>query len=254
MKIVITEHQFNIISEQEKPDYLIDRQSNAILNAVGIRPDKQYKLVDSMINDARNLKKSNQPLHYKMAIKFLLMDKSPLTTEDLSSKNIDTLQDVLCNKSKLQKTCDTNKWIGQNREKIPNKNQLLYEDFTVNYPKSPSYKKTSYTYTDQPMGVQELMLTIGNSTVRSSGSNWVITDEYDFKNIGEQKKYLKTNSLFGIIKNEFKGLWKVFKSLVRLRTPAEGFEEMLSQHHNMGYNGFKTRLVIPVGNCPCKTK
>ena len=38
-----------VISEQ-RPDYGIDRQSNAIMNAAGIRPDKQYKEVEKTIN------------------------------------------------------------------------------------------------------------------------------------------------------------------------------------------------------------
>ena len=38
-----------VISEQ-RSDYGIDRQSNAIMNAAGIRPDKQYKEVEKTIN------------------------------------------------------------------------------------------------------------------------------------------------------------------------------------------------------------
>ena len=41
----------NIISEQS--DYLIDKRGNAILNAVGIRSDKDYKDVDKAIETAR---------------------------------------------------------------------------------------------------------------------------------------------------------------------------------------------------------
>lgn len=40
----------NIISEQ--PDYLMDKRGNAMLNAAGIRSDKDYKYVDKFIDDA----------------------------------------------------------------------------------------------------------------------------------------------------------------------------------------------------------
>ena len=175
-----------------------------------------------------------------------------MTNSDLSSNHISILQNVLCVKSKLQKTCDTNKWTGVNKEKITNRNQLLYDDFTIKYPKSPNYGSTTFSFDAQPDGVRELMLSLGNSTVKLSGGNWVITDEYDFKNIMKTKPYLKTKSFFGILKNRAIGLFKVLLSLVTSRSAPDGMEEMLSQHHNTGYNGFNTKLIIPVGNCSCK--
>ena len=49
MRILITEEQYFMMLEQ-RSDYGIDRQSNAIMNAAGIRPDKQYKEVEKTIN------------------------------------------------------------------------------------------------------------------------------------------------------------------------------------------------------------
>jgi hypothetical protein len=49
MRILITEEQYLMMLEQ-RSDYAIDRQSNAISNAAGIRPDKDYKQVEKTIN------------------------------------------------------------------------------------------------------------------------------------------------------------------------------------------------------------
>ena len=236
---------------EQKSDYMVDRQSNAIMNATGIRPDKQYKEVNQIIDKAVKGASPDAPLHMKATIKFMVRDSKPLTNSDLSQENLDVLQDVLCNKSKLQKTCDSSKWTGVNKKNITNKNTLHYDDYTINYPKSPSYKNTSFSY-NQPMKLRQLILTLGGSTIITSGSNWVITDVFNFDNIMEEKPYLKTDNLLGIMKNTAKGLFKTVYNALRGRSIEAGIEEILSQYHNTGYKGFKVRIVIPMGNCKCK--
>lgn len=237
---------------EQKPDHLIDRQSNAIVHSAGIRSKKDYDLVKN--NESEYTKVgSDQPLHFRAAIKFMVKSKTPLTNQFLSQTNISTLQDILCNKSKLQKTCDSNKWSGVNRKNLSNQNSLHYDDYTMKYPKSPSYQKTTFTYNEQPTNIRELMLTIGSSTVKTSGNSWVIDDVYNFDNILAAKPHLKTNSFFGILKNQTMGLFKALISLATGRSIAAGLEEFFAQYHNMGYPGFKTKLVIPMGNCKCKT-
>jgi hypothetical protein len=51
MKIIITESQHNFLLEQS--DYLMDKRGNAILNATGIRGDKDYKSIDKSIDKAQ---------------------------------------------------------------------------------------------------------------------------------------------------------------------------------------------------------
>jgi hypothetical protein len=51
MKILVTESQHNFLLEQS--DYLMDKRGNAILNATGIRSDKDYKSIDKSIDKAR---------------------------------------------------------------------------------------------------------------------------------------------------------------------------------------------------------
>ena len=51
MKYVITERQYRIINEQS--DYMMDRRSNAIANSMGVRSDKDYKLVNQIIDKAQ---------------------------------------------------------------------------------------------------------------------------------------------------------------------------------------------------------
>lgn len=247
---MITERQYKFIAEQ-KPESIIDRQSNAIMNASGIRPDKQYKEVNKLIDSSIKSFSGDAPLHIKATIKFLARESKPLTNDSLSQENLDVLQDVLCSKSKLQKTCDTAKWTGNNKQGLTNKNSLHYDDYTINYPKSPSYKNTSFSY-NQPTKLRHLILTLGGSTVITSGSDWVITDVFNFDNIMESKPYLKTDNLLGILKNSATALFKTVYNFVRGRGLEGSIEEFLSQYHNTGYKGFKVRFVIPMGNCNCK--
>jgi hypothetical protein len=51
MKLIITESQHKFLLEQS--DYLMDKRGNAILNATGIRSDKDYKSIDKSIDKAR---------------------------------------------------------------------------------------------------------------------------------------------------------------------------------------------------------
>jgi hypothetical protein len=55
MKIVITEDQYKLILEQ-KSDYAMDRQSNAILHSTGIRNQKDYNTVNSVTKKASDSK------------------------------------------------------------------------------------------------------------------------------------------------------------------------------------------------------
>jgi len=54
MKVIITENQFSKILEQ-KPEHLIDYQSNSLLNAVGLRSDSDYNKVKKVIDDSKNV-------------------------------------------------------------------------------------------------------------------------------------------------------------------------------------------------------
>ena len=47
--VTIVKKVKKVINEQ-RSDYAIDRQSNAIMNATGLRPDKEYKQVEKTIN------------------------------------------------------------------------------------------------------------------------------------------------------------------------------------------------------------
>jgi len=59
MKIVITESQYKFLKEQ-KSDFAYDRQSNAIMNAAGIRSNADYKTVNTLTNKTELTNKSNQ--------------------------------------------------------------------------------------------------------------------------------------------------------------------------------------------------
>lgn len=67
MKIIINEKQFLVLLEQ-RSDYLIDKQSNSLLNATGIRSDDDYKKVDKAINTAMKTTKITLDPHTLMTI------------------------------------------------------------------------------------------------------------------------------------------------------------------------------------------
>lgn len=65
MKIIVTESQYRLISEQS--DYAMDRRGNALANAVGIRSDKDYKKVNQIISNAQKSMGNADP-HVVLAI------------------------------------------------------------------------------------------------------------------------------------------------------------------------------------------
>ena len=65
MKIIISERQYRLISEQS--DYAMDRRGNALANAVGIRSDKDYKEVDKIMSNAQKSMGDADP-HVVLAI------------------------------------------------------------------------------------------------------------------------------------------------------------------------------------------
>lgn len=192
------------------------------------------------------------PLHIYAALKFSTLQSSPLTEKDLNQNTKNTLFGILCEKSKRMKTCDPNLWGGTDPKGNKNKNYLGYLDYTTLYSKSPQYDRTlkssSFSY-DQPTQIKELMLTIGQGTVTKSGNNWIVSDVYNFDNILKSKPWLKYQSLTGI--NLVSGLSIALWDIIRGKSPVSGMEQILSQFHNFGYKGFKTKIVVPIGNCPC---
>ena len=67
MKIVITEDQYRLILEQ-KSDYAMDRQSNAIARASGIRNQKDYDTVNRINKKAMDVTMGNIDKHTAMTI------------------------------------------------------------------------------------------------------------------------------------------------------------------------------------------
>ena len=125
----------------------------------------------------------NSPLHVYCALRFLKMSKETLTEKELKKDTLSTLSNVICEKANRMGNCNPDMWQGKDPKGLPNKNQLGYHDFTTLYSKSPSYKKTGFTYEGQPTNISELMLTLGGSTIRQGGNGWVVTDVYNFDNI-----------------------------------------------------------------------
>lgn len=193
---------------------------------------------------------SNLDLHIYAALRFAKLNSSPLTESELRSDTIQTLSEILCEKSKRMKTCDPSMWSGKDPKGNDNKNYLGYLDYSSLYSKSPEYdpsfKKSSFSYS-QPRPIKELMLTLGQASVKKQGDNWVVSDTYNFDNILKSKPWLKMSPSLSILH----GIAVSVYDLVRGKAPVAGAEEILSQYHNFGFEGYKTQLTIPMGNCKC---
>lgn len=227
MKIILTENQVETLIEELK-----GKKNKAVL---------KKKLP------------SNMDLHIYAAMRFAKLTTSPLTEKELRSDTIQTLSNILCEKSNRMKTCDPSMWTGKDPKGNSNKNYLGYLDYSSLYSKSPefdpSFKKSSFSYS-QPRAIKELMLTLGQASVQKQGNSWVVTDTYNFDNILRAKPWLKVPSTFNFLHAFAVAGW----DLIRGRAPVKGAEEILSQYHNFGYPGYKTKLIIPMGSCKCGKK
>lgn len=196
----------------------------------------------------------NIPLHYYAAIKFLGLKKTALTEREINEKTLNTLSDILCEKSMRMKTCNPDKWTGNDPRKNKNQNSLGYPDYTMLYSKSPSYKTTSFSYGGESSLIQGCMLTLGRAKVTGNGNGWTITDMYNFDNITESKPWLKTDNFvkmsYNFIAGAAKGLWELFTG--QTDKAVADFEEGLSQFHNLGYKGFPVSINVPFNGCKCK--
>ena len=52
MNYLVTESQLKVIVNEQRSDYAVDRQSNAIMTASGIRSKEDYNTVNSLTNKA----------------------------------------------------------------------------------------------------------------------------------------------------------------------------------------------------------
>ena len=210
---------------------------------------------NSTTNQQKNniLKKplpSNLDLHLYAALRFAKLTSKPLTESELRSDTIQTLSNIICEKSLRMKTCDPNMWEGKDPKGNSNKNYLGYLDYSTLYSKSLQFDKTlkssSFNY-NQPRTIKELMLTLGQASVTKQGNNWVVSDMYNFDNIQKAKPWLKNISLGNVFHGIAVAVWEVLQG----KAPTSGAEEILSQYHNFGYKGFKTKITVPIGNCGC---
>ena len=196
----------------------------------------------------------NLPLHVYAATRFMRLEKSTLTEKEVPKETLDVLSDILCEKSMRLKTCDPNKWSGMDPRGERNKNYLGYPDYTMLYSKSPSYKKTSFSYDGQPSSIRGCMLTLGQATIRGNGNGWTITDTYNFDNILETKPQLKTDNFFkasyNFVAGGAKALWSWVTGSGKV---VANLEESLSQLHNLGYKGYPVKINVPLNGCKCNS-
>ena len=120
-------HIVKRVVKEQRSDYSYDRQSNAIMNATGIRPDKEYKQVNKMIDEAQNFTKNFSitnavlkilPLHLR-ALYYFLIGSTQLRNESmLTSGEKEYLWDV-SQKYGIYKGFNYNLWRSLGASKLP---------------------------------------------------------------------------------------------------------------------------------------
>jgi hypothetical protein len=193
------------------------------------------------------------PLYIRAAIEFIKRRKITLTEKDLSNDNIKRLSDIICEKANRLGSCNPSLWDGKDLKNHNNKNYLGYYDCSTEYSKSPSFKKESFTYGEQTESIKEIMLTLGQSHIESTGNGWVLTDDYNFDNILEKKPFLKTDKNYKIILNTIRGIGLSITGPILGKSPVYGIEEALSQIHNTGYPCYPVKINVPFNGCKCKS-
>ena len=180
--ILITERQFNLLSKKlvKEQSFLQGMKRNVSGWDEWI---KNFDIKDYVSWTGFGQSVFGVPLHILLALNFMSFRKSKLKSNEVSSKYINLISDVLCEKSKRMKTCNPGKWTGNAAPKYPNKNLLHYKDYTTHNPKSPTFGESSFTFDSQSEDLKSTMLSFGMSTIEDGGNNWILNDFYDFKNI-----------------------------------------------------------------------
>jgi hypothetical protein len=182
-----------VISEQSEMKF--DRQSNAIMNASGIRPDKQYREVNQMIDNTYknfrgNFSISNSflnsiPLHLRALYYYLIGTTDTKTETILTNGEQDYLWDVSKNYG-LIKGFNYNLWKELGASKLPTaitQNGIKAETERLKNNPSPSLIS--------PGLAGEFMYTLGEiskDNIKKVGPDTIkIRDNYDFNTAGISK-------------------------------------------------------------------
>lgn len=186
----------------------------------------------------------NSPLYIRCLREFLRMRTEPLTETFLSDTDIKTLQEILCEKSTRFGTYDPSNWPEGET------NRIVYLDYTRRYSKSNQYNPTAtnFSYEDKKP-IKDIILALGQANVSKQGSNWVITDTYDFNNIDSDNVTMSQilKSPLNIIGNAARLVFNVITG----GSMSSPIEQIISQLHLTGYPGYEIKITIPsTANCP----
>lgn len=183
-----------VVNEQ-KSDFLIDKQSNAIMNATGIRPDKDYKEVNKLIDDAKNFTSNfsltNQilkliPLHLRALYYYLIGSKDVKNESLLTSGEKEYLWDV-SQKYGIYKGFNYNLWRSLGASKLPT--AITQDSIKA---ETERLKKDSDSVNLLSPGLAgEFMYTLGEiskmNVTKTDKDTILVRDNYDFNAIGLPK-------------------------------------------------------------------
>lgn len=193
---------------------------------------------------------SDKKLYIRCLAEFISMRKETLTETFLSETDIKTLQEILCEKSTRFGSYDPSNWPDGET------NQLKYQDYTTRYSKSDQYDptgtKTNFSYEDKAP-IKNVMLALGLANVSKAGSDWVITDMYDYntKFTGIDPNNVTMNQILDAPGTIFKNLIKLTKNWITGGSLTKPVEKIVSQLHLTGYPGYEIKITIPsTANCP----
>ena len=212
---------------------------NAISSKFGSDEDSfDFDLINPIISMA--LKSSEFlgiPIYIVGMLEFLRGRTDPWTEDEMSEK----YQKVLAGMSKAALRMYGGN-VGGNRDAYERKYDALAKAVGKAAPKNSPY--TGFT----PMGktvVEEFMYFLGQFKVRQEGSDYVITDHYDFNEYHNNPEYY--NWFSG--KNKFtEKLQKSLEKIADKKTPKSVYDlirSMITFRMGTGYKGYPVQIRIP---------
>lgn len=127
-------------------------------------PMGSLKLPESLVPYRDSLLKKlygKVPYFYYYVLRFILLKYEPVKNSEIPPNVINTLSDMLCEKSKRMGTCDPNMWTGKDLKGNDNKNYFGYSDATSMYSKSPTYNSETVELNSQPTVIKNIAWTLG---------------------------------------------------------------------------------------------
>lgn len=235
MRLEINESEKNRIRNLHRQHFILNENDTNGDNG-WLNPADIYNFIKTLTKRIKDY--SKLPLHIRNTLKFISLKKTKDTNEDYTNDEISFIANTLCTKSKKYGNCNPSKWPGNN------KNLITPDDYGLTYESGSSYTEN---ISKNMKGVgKKLTLGLGNSTVVDSGTEWLLTDNFDFINATE---FPDRKEIYSDIYNAIPDIIDSLGHIARLDDWTKYLERIFAWVHKTGYNGYRIELRIPKDKC-----